>query len=267
MRRLEDKDWWSELIAEKDQFSLRELAEKFGATPGAINAALKRNGITRTPAPPGPRRRRGRPPAPANPAKKRRRGGAPRGPRKSTVQKILPFKDQLGITADREIARQVGVSIQTVASYRKSLGITARRGRGAAPVEVAATESAKKNPGPGRSAIAPFADQLGAVPDAEIAALAGVSVNAVRNYRNRRGIKLLRRSTKAAKVAKKTPKASRPGRPSKKATRKAASRQAWRVQLAGSSVIVVAKDLVGAARKAQGAGAVIGLELLGAVLA
>ena len=45
MRRLEDKAWWADLIKDKDDYSLRELGEKYGATPGAINGALKRNGI------------------------------------------------------------------------------------------------------------------------------------------------------------------------------------------------------------------------------
>ena len=163
------------------------------------------------------------------------------------------------MTADREIARQVGVSVQTVASYRKSLGITANRGRKPATISVSPSNGAKKNPGPGRSAISPFMDQLGAVPDAEIAALAGVSVNAVRNYRNRRGIKLPRRSSAAAKAA------VAPRR-SKKA-QKSTSQQAWRVQLNATSVIVVADDLVAAAQKAQGAGEVVAMELLGPVLA
>ncbi len=58
MRKLEEMDWWPELVEKKDEYSLRELAEIFGATPGAINNALKRNGIKRQAAPPGPRSRR-----------------------------------------------------------------------------------------------------------------------------------------------------------------------------------------------------------------
>lgn len=57
MRKLETMTWWPELLEVKDSYSLRELAERFGATPGAINNALKRNGISRKSAPPGPRRK------------------------------------------------------------------------------------------------------------------------------------------------------------------------------------------------------------------
>ncbi len=39
----------------KDVFSLRELAERFGAAPAAIANALRRNKLDRAPAPSGPR--------------------------------------------------------------------------------------------------------------------------------------------------------------------------------------------------------------------
>lgn len=54
-KQLEDMDWWPELVEVRSDYSLRELAERFGATPGAINNALKRNGLARTAQPPGPR--------------------------------------------------------------------------------------------------------------------------------------------------------------------------------------------------------------------
>ena len=59
MRRIETNDWWPELVKLKDELSLRELAERFDVTPGAISAAFKRTGISSPPsAPPGPRARR-----------------------------------------------------------------------------------------------------------------------------------------------------------------------------------------------------------------
>lgn len=58
MKRLEDRDWWPELVALKDVFSLRELAERFGAAPAAIANALRRNKLDRAPAPSGPRAHR-----------------------------------------------------------------------------------------------------------------------------------------------------------------------------------------------------------------
>lgn len=58
MKRLEDRDWWAELVELRNVMSLRELGERFGAAPAAISNALKRNGMNRDGAPPGPRSRR-----------------------------------------------------------------------------------------------------------------------------------------------------------------------------------------------------------------
>lgn len=58
MKKLEDRPWWPELVALKDVLSLRELGERFGAAPAAISNALKRNGMDRNGAPPGPRANR-----------------------------------------------------------------------------------------------------------------------------------------------------------------------------------------------------------------
>lgn len=58
MKRLEDREWWPELVALKDVFSLRELAERYGAAPAAIANALRRNKLDRAPAPSGPRQHR-----------------------------------------------------------------------------------------------------------------------------------------------------------------------------------------------------------------
>ncbi|MCB9759041.1 MAG: hypothetical protein H6739_04310 [Alphaproteobacteria bacterium] len=213
MRKLEQMEWWPELIAKKDDFSLRELAEMFGATPGAINNALKRNGIERNAAPPGPRSRRGRPPAPS---KKRRaqsakKAAAPAAPARSaaaigvrgaTKAKIEPYLDMLGQVPDSEIAGLAGLSAQTVARVRRQLDVKASGRKGAAakpaakpaakaaatPAAKAPEKAAKPAPRKSRSKIAPFIDELGKIPDADIARKAGVSVNAVRNYRFRKGI-------------------------------------------------------------------------------
>ena len=55
MQTLDSRPWWPDLIALKDNLSLRELAVKFEVSPAAISNALKRNGINRTAAPAGPR--------------------------------------------------------------------------------------------------------------------------------------------------------------------------------------------------------------------
>lgn len=48
---LHARDWWPELVACRNDYSLRELSERFGATPSAIMDALKEAGQTRTPQP------------------------------------------------------------------------------------------------------------------------------------------------------------------------------------------------------------------------
>ena len=58
MKKLEDRPWWPELVELKDVLSLRELSSRFGAAPAAISNALKRSGLERNPAPPGPRAKR-----------------------------------------------------------------------------------------------------------------------------------------------------------------------------------------------------------------
>ncbi len=58
MRKLEERSWWAELVQLKDVLSLRELAERYGVAPAAISNALKRNNLSRTAAPPGPRAKR-----------------------------------------------------------------------------------------------------------------------------------------------------------------------------------------------------------------
>ena len=284
MRKLEDKPWWPQLVEKKDEYSLRELAEMFGATPGAINTALKRNGITRKPAPPGPRKSRKKQAAAKADVVKR-------GPRKSTVAKLEPYKDQLGKVADMEIASLAGVSNQTVAAYRKSLGIAATTRRGpkpkAAPPKAAkapkkAASAAPKKRGR-KSKIAPYDELLGKVADAEIAKKAGVSQNAVRNRRFRMGIAAPPRPEKKAppKAAKapapkKAPKkaaAPKASKPSKKAPKKSSkgkkskARLAFRVYQKGADAVVVASSLVEAAEIASSKGkSVKGLELLGPVL-
>jgi len=111
MKRLETQPWWAEMIELKDVLSLRELSEKFGASPAAIANALKRNGIKRVKAPAGPREGR----------KGRRRG------RRSVLDR---FRDQMGTVVDREIAELAGVTVSAVTNYRRRHDIKASASRG-----------------------------------------------------------------------------------------------------------------------------------------
>jgi transposase len=111
VKRLEKQPWWSDLLAVKDTLSLREMSEKFGASPAAIANALKRNGLKRVKAPAGPRR----------PRKAKRPG------RRSVLDK---FQGQMGTVVDREIAELAGVTVSAVTNYRKRHNIKASTGRG-----------------------------------------------------------------------------------------------------------------------------------------
>lgn len=206
MRRLESFDWWPELIEEKDQLSLRELASKYGVTPGAISAALKREGISRRAAPPGPRGSRdaddGLPPekgadtsssvqVPVVSQERSATGGRPG----SKDDLILQHIDLVSTRPDRDIAEAIGVSVRTLASFRARHKIAPYNG-----------PRTSRKAGGRRSKIDPHRDILGTVPDRIVAEKANVTLNAVRNYRVKHGI----------------PAAAGPGRPKGSTNRKRA---------------------------------------------
>lgn len=255
MRKIETYDWWPELLAMKDELSLRELAERFDVTPGAISAAFKRTGTTRKPAPPGPRalrKRRGNgdddlPPEPDDLEYGEDDGSGRRRPNPrpgSKDQKILAHYELLGDVPDAEVAREAGVSVRTIASFRSRHDIPGYTGP-------RRTSGAR---GPRQSKIDPFSDLLGKVPDRVVAERAGVSLNAVRNYRVKRGIPAAGRSTSLNPV------------PSSGA-------KAWKVTIRSgggdAERVVVADGLVQAATMAEQAspGQVVGIQLVGDVLA
>ncbi len=283
MRKIETNEWWSQLVKMKDELSLRELAERFEVTPGAISAALKRNGLTRKSAPPGPRSRRkiALPPEPgeaANPAKKgkaartTKAAKASRSPRKRVVrdvpsategkaqgrgtdQRIRHYVDLLGTRPDGEIAAKAGVSVRAVSDYRTREGIKGYTG----------PKRRGKDRKPRRSKIDPFREQLGQVPDRVVAEMAGVSLNAVRNYRVKRGIAARGRGRpKAGTVpppgqanAPVPVAASPPVAPS-------GTSMVWKVRLGdGDVVAVAATSLALAATRAEALGDVVSMEKVG----
>ncbi len=230
MRRLESFDWWPELIEEKDLLSLRELASKYGVTPGAISAALKREGISRRAAPPGPRGSRdgddGLPPEKGsgstsvdNSSGGKRRivrperndtGGRPG----SKDDLILQHIDKVSTRPDRDIAESIGVSVRTLASFRARHNIAPYKG-----------PRTSRKAGGRRSKIDPHRDILGTVPDRVVAEKAGVTLNAVRNYRVKHGI----------------PAAAGPGRPKGSTNRKRVEASVPVVR-SGSSAFLVKFD-------------------------
>lgn len=236
MRRIETYDWWPQLVELKDELSLRELAEKFSVTPGAISAALRREGITRKPAPPGPRahrkKRRRKAPVevlPPEPGEVVRPAGAPKPRAGSKDAQILEHWELLGQVPDREVADLAGVSVRTIASYRSRHGIAAYSG-----------PKRSKGQRKRRSKIEPYEDLLGKTPDHEVAELAGVTANAVRNFRAKRGIPAFGGARTAV------------------AALPAGGRQAWKVVYqAGQrevSRVVLADSLVAAAQAASAGG-------------
>ena len=184
MRRLETLEFWPALLDKKDELSLRQLAGEFGVTPGAISAALKRTGVNRVPAPPGPRMNGRRRTSSVRDAIKNWESigeGQPWSARFRPGSKdaaICAHYAKLGQVPDAEVARLAGVSIRTIASFRARHDIAGYKGPRRPSV------SGKRK----RSKIDPFVHLLGQVPDRIVAEKASVSLNAVRNYRVKKGI-------------------------------------------------------------------------------
>jgi hypothetical protein len=232
MRRLETLDFWPELIELKDSLSLRQLAAKFSVTPGAVSAALKRSGISRTPAPSGPRGgRRREDPAVTRSSKE---GLVARHRPGSKDSAITAHLDLLGKIADWEIADRAGVSIRTVASFRARHSIPGFTG--------SRKKTGRKTTR--RSKIDPFVSLLGQVPDRVVAERAGVSLNAVRNYRVKRGIPASGR--RGARKFSRTPTGKGDFNGSKHAWRVTAGRGGTLIE-----GVIIAEDLQGASHEAS----------------
>ncbi|MFZ5478324.1 MAG: hypothetical protein ACOZNI_16270 [Myxococcota bacterium] len=95
---------------------------------------------------------------------------------------------QLGTTPDAELAVLAGASVAAVQQYRRRRGIAPAQRH--APKTPTLVTPAKASPArtPRASKLDAFLDLVGQLPDAEVAARAGVTPEAVRLYRTRRGI-------------------------------------------------------------------------------
>jgi hypothetical protein len=249
MRRIETYDWWPELVRRKDELSLRELAERFEVTPGAISAAFKRTNLSRKAAPPGPRIRRqggdgadGLPPEPGEAATEDTTTVRPG----SKDAKITPYLELLGTVPDSEVARKANVSVRTIASFRARHGVTGYKG----PRKRGADRAPRK------SRIDAFAHLVGLHPDRVVAEKAGVSLNAVRNWRMRHGVAASGRADAARELS---PVRSEPGE---------GGRGAWKISSDETVKVVVAPSLAEAAVLAQraGIGTIRALEWIGEVV-
>jgi len=126
--------------------------------------------------------------------------GEPMTTRKRRRSKVDPFADQLGEVPDTEIAKLAGVTPENVRAYRKRRGIPAKwRGEGQGDAKAMRTPTRAKRAKGGKrrkTKLEPYLDQLGVLPDTEVAELAGVTVGNVRAYRYRHGIPSARQAAK-----------------------------------------------------------------------
>lgn len=257
MKKLETQPYWAELVSHKDELSLRELSERFGATPGAIMNAFRRNGIKRQDAPPGPRKHRKNKPLPPEPGE----SGA------AVTAQLGDHARLLGTVPDIEVAKKSGLSLRTVSAYRVSQGIPGFAGKASASRSAggkAVTRQARAPKKPGRkSKIDAFASEVGTTTDRVIATKAGVTINAVRNWRRVHKVPAFAGDVAGATGAAPAPVA-------KAAARRGAGSAgyAWRVVLVGgASGIVVAANIAEAAQQAAGVGDAQSIERVGALLA
>ncbi len=113
--------------------------------------------------------------------------------RKSKVDAVAHL---VGKVSDRELAEQIGVTPENVRTWRKRRGIEAtwQTDAAAAPAEAPKPKPKRKKKRKGKGAsrrkskLDPWFDQLGAVPDRQIAEQAKVTPENVRAYRKRHGI-------------------------------------------------------------------------------
>ncbi len=261
---LEHTAQWNDILRLKDELPLRELASRFSTTPGAISAAFKRTGTHRSPF--GVQARMDS--LPPEPGEESAEGLTPEQAR--ALRNIRPgSKDalivrhiaKLGIRPDAEVAREAGVSVRTIASFRARHNIGGYKGP-------------RRSDGAGsrrRSRIDPFAHLLGVVPDRVVAERAGVSLNAVRNYRVKRNIPAARRggvtSAPQAQAQAQAPQAAQAAQPAQEDTTPAPAiaslpesfapeggTSAWRavwLRAAGKSDgVILAADMATAVEKA-----------------
>jgi len=175
---LEHTEHWAEILAMRDEHSLRAIGERFGATPGQVSAALCRAGARW--GPPAPTLVLGEdddlPPEPGEESSAHGQRARARPGSKDSL--IIDHLDKLGRRPDAEVAALAGVSVRTVASFRARNEIAGYAGPRRKPTR---TRHRK-------SKIDPYADLVGSLSDREVAKRAGVTLNAVRNYRQKRGI-------------------------------------------------------------------------------
>lgn len=102
---IESEAWWPQLVALKDDKSLRLLAAQFNTSVYAIQSALKRCGLPRRAQRPG----------------RRRQPSPPRG--RGRPSKVAPLHALVGVRSDEEVAQLAGAAVDSVRRYRRQHGI------------------------------------------------------------------------------------------------------------------------------------------------
>lgn len=173
--------------------------------------------------------------------------------RRPRASKIEPFRELVGQRPDREVAEMAGVTPEAVRMYRRRHGIPSAPRKAAA----SASSTTPRKPRKRRSKLDPFSDLLGTVPDAEVAAMAGVTSENVRAYRRRHGISADWRNKPAAPAAAPVAEAAPAAAPVADAApaavvAPAAGAQAFSVEVAGSAetYFIIATDIASAAAAA-----------------
>lgn len=179
--------WWDTAVSLKDKMSLRELAAHVGVSAGTLSSEFRRRGVRRTPntittggypRQPVEARRTARPtPAPIELPSASTSSDDPRPNSKDSS--IMEWFDLLGKMPDSKVASLAGVSVRTIASFRKKHAIDGYKGP-------------RRRPAPRgnrQSRLDDYRDFLGKVPDQVVAEHTQMSLGAVRNYRVKHGIK------------------------------------------------------------------------------
>jgi DNA-binding CsgD family transcriptional regulator len=231
-----------------------EIAEEAGVSLGSVRGYRKRHGIA-----PAKTRRATRAKAAAAVSTRKARG-KDRKPRRSKVGAV---RHLLGNISDSDVAKQAGVTVEAVRMYRRRHSID-----GHVPASASASASANA-PRRRRSALDPYFDMLGTVPDSEIGALAGVTGENVRAYRRRHGIDATWKGAKNRKPAKKATRSSTPTLLPVPAPSAGGAQTGFLVTLKGKGDhVVVANNIASAVSVAVAAGSseVIAIRTLGPVL-
>jgi hypothetical protein len=270
LKKIETQPWWPKLVAKKDERSLRQLSDEFGASPAAISNALKRNKLTRKAAPSGPRKKA----APSGPQKK----AAPSGPRKKAGARVAAPKRTRKAASKRAATRRAKAPsrVKTPATAKAQTRVkTPATAKAQTRVKTPATAKAttgKRARRTRRSTLSQYRNEMGKVVDRIIAEKAGVTVSAVTNYRRRHNIPAHsgrgrpRSTPRAQEPTAKTPSAA--VTPKVRATVTRATQYAFRVRIGDKKIIVVAKDIADAARVAMASkkGSVSRIRLIGPAL-